>query len=76
MEEKEHNALFYDLKALNSLEYLGLQIKISNLQNSQIEKVGKKAIDIRKQAAITIQNELKKFVANTKKLKNSLNDEN
>ena len=76
MNEKDQNALFYDLKALNSLEYLGLQLKISNLQNCQSETIGKKAIDIRKQAAITIQEELAKFVSNTKRLKNSLNDEN
>jgi len=67
MNEKDQNALFYDLKALNSLEYLGLQLKISNLQNCQSEKIGEKAIDIRKQVEITIQNGLAKFVKENKK---------
>jgi hypothetical protein len=73
MDEKDHNALFYDLKALNSLEYVGLQLKISNIQNSQSDKVETKTIDIRKQTAITIKNELAEVEKETKRLKNSLN---
>lgn len=74
MSEKDHNSLFYDLKALNSIEYAGLQMKISNFQNSQSDNFETKAIDIRKQAAITIKNELAKFEKETKKLKNSINE--
>lgn len=73
MSEKDYNALFYDLKALNSLEYVVLQLKVSNIQNSQSDKVETKTIDIRKQTAITIKNELAEFEKETKRLINSLN---
>jgi hypothetical protein len=76
MNEKDHNALFYDLKALSRLEYVALILKLNKLPNNKIEKVGKRVIDTRKQATIAIKKELAKFVSNTKRLKNSLNDEN